>query len=355
MQQLGWARRGVALYLAAWLMLGLLLAALLDATASLGAWTSIVFALPLVLCYSVVCGFSAFYIARAFPLVRTAVPVVLGVFLGAALCAALAWCMAAIGWAGLLGELRVASVTVSPALTSVIFSVGVLLYGMTACAHYLALEVARGQDREKRELSLALAARDAELRLLRTQVDPHFLFNSLNSISALTTIDAAAARLMTLELAGFFRSTLGMQEHSKVTLEQEMDLVVRFLRIEQVRFGARLSYEQHCDPEAAPARVPPMLLQPLVENAVKHGVSRCLDGGMVRVHARRAGSLVRITVENDCDSGTPAPGRSDGVGFGLVNVRQRLAAAYGHHSSVHWQQEGARFRVELVLPFDEAE
>lgn len=351
----GWARRGIALYLAAWLMLGLLLAALLDATLDTGVAASIMFAVPLVLAYASICGFSAFYLVRAFPLARTHGAVVLAVFVVAALLAGLAWSLAAYAWADLLRDFALRSVSVSSALAWVVQGIGVLLYGMTACAHYLVLEVQRGQQRETRELELALAARDAELRMLRTQVDPHFLFNSLNSISALTAIDARAAREMTLELAAFFRLTLGMQESRKVRLERELDLLARFMRIEQVRFGERLVYSAECEPDTLGAFVPPMLLQPLVENAVKHGISQCLEGGAVRVAATRAGSLLRISVENGCDAGAHGRSRPEGEGFGLVNVRQRLAAAYGHHAGVHWSQEGTTFRVDLVLPFEETE
>src|SRR5690606_35448398 len=144
----------------------------------------------------------------------------------------------------------------------------------TACAHYLALEFERARGLERRELELRLLAQDAELRMLRTQIDPHFLFNSLNSISALTAIDAGAARDMTLQLAGFFRQTLGLEAHRKVTLRAELELVERFLAIERVRFGPRLAVERQVSTDAEACLLPPMILQPLVENAVKHGIGQ---------------------------------------------------------------------------------
>ncbi|WP_306392633.1 sensor histidine kinase [Telluria beijingensis] len=345
-----WARRSAALYLAAWLMLGLMLAGLLDATSGAGLAASLVFALPLVLVYAAVCGFSAYYLCRAYPLGRRSTPAVLAVFFASAVFAALLWCSAASAWAAGWQWLapRTEGVVMSRPLTAAMFGVGVLLYGMSACAHYLALEFERARGLERRELELKLLAQDAELRMLRTQIDPHFLFNSLNSISALTAIDAGAARDMTLQLAGFFRHTLGLEAHRKVTLLAEVELVERFVAIEQVRFGPRLAFECQAGADAEACLLPPMILQPLVENAVKHGIGQLLDGGVVRVRAERAGSQLKLRVENDVDPDASA--KAAGGGIGLANVRERLRAAYGIEASVHATRVDNLFRVDLVLP-----
>jgi LytS/YehU family sensor histidine kinase len=194
---------------------------------------------------------------------------------------------------------------------------------------------------------MRLMAQDAELRMLRTQIDPHFLFNSLNSISALTSIDPGAARSMTLRLADFFRHSLGLHADRKVALERELALVRDFLAIEQVRFGERLRFEAETAPEALACLVPTMLLQPLVENAVKHGIGQLIGPGLIRIRALRAGSLLRISVENDVD---PDAVCARGTGVGLENVRRRMAAAYGVDASAHWSREKDLFRVELTLP-----
>jgi LytS/YehU family sensor histidine kinase len=227
------------------------------------------------------------------------------------------------------------------------FALGVILYGLSAAVNYLMLESERVRQLETRELEIRLMAQDAELRMLRTQVDPHFLFNSLNSISALTAIDPAGARAMTLQLAAFFRHSLGLQAGRKVTLEAELDLVRHFLAIEQVRFGARLRFEARVEDAALPCLLPPMILQPLVENAVKHGIGQMVGPGRVCITAARAGSILRIVVENDVD---PDARRGKGTGVGLENVRQRLAASHGHEASVHWAKDNGQFRVELALP-----
>jgi LytS/YehU family sensor histidine kinase len=133
-----------------------------------------------------------------------------------------------------------------------------------------------------------------------------------------------------------------------VTLGQELQLVRHFIAIEQVRFGPRLAFEQDVAPDALPCLLPPMLLQPLVENAVKHGIATLLEPGRIRLAAVRAGSILRIEIVNDVDAGVG--NRPPQSGIGLVNVRQRLAAAYAHEAGINWRREGASFRVELSLP-----
>ncbi len=344
-----WARRSVALYLLAWLMLGLLIAGLLASTLDVGLGPSLLFAVPLMLCYAIACGFSAYYLCRAYPLAEQRLRAVLPVFLFSASSAALLWCALGSAWATLCAWLLVgeAVVTVTRPVAALMFAIGVLLYWMTAVAHYLALEFDRARRAETQALESRLLAQDAELRMLRTQIDPHFLFNSLNSISALTSIDAGRARDMTLQLAGFFRQTLGLEANRRVRLSEELALLARFVAIEQVRFGPRLAFEQKLGEGVEECLLPPMILQPLVENAVKHGVGQRLEGGAIVLTAEKAGSLLRIRVENDIDlDETPRSGK----GIGLENVRQRLAAAYGVEASVHWARDDKLFRVDMMLP-----
>jgi two-component system sensor histidine kinase AlgZ len=195
-------------------------------------------------------------------------------------------------------------------------------------------------------------AREAELRALRAQIDPHFLFNSLQSISALTTADPAAARRMCLLLADFLRDTLALGARPRIPLGSELSLARRYLAIEQVRFGDRLRVEIAVAPDAEACGVPPLLLQPLVENAVTHGIAHLLEGGTVRVRAeRRAASLV-IDVENPSDPDRP-DGR--GTGLGLRNVRQRLHSVYADDGMLQTEETGGRFIARLQLPLVETE
>ncbi|WP_036166062.1 sensor histidine kinase [Massilia sp. 9096] len=339
--------RAALLYLLAWLMLGLLLAAMLAVGGA--AWpASLLFALPLVLVYAFASGYSAYYVCRAYPLgPGRALAVLRGVGL-TSLCAAGLWCALGAAWSSLWQALApTLSLPLNRTLAASTFGIGVLLYGLAAAVSYLLIESARVRELETRTLQVKLMAQDAELRMLRTQVDPHFLFNSLNSISALTTIDPAAARAMIVQLADFFRHSLGLQADRKVTLAQELRLVADFVAIEQVRFGERLRVGFDADAGAQACLLPPMLLQPLVENAVKHGIGQMLEPGMIRVHAARAGTQLQIRVENDADpDGVPAKGG----GIGLENVRQRLAATYGHEAGLRWTRTADAFCVELTLP-----
>ena len=343
------ARRSIALYLAAWLLLGLLLAGLIVAATGARVGASLLFALPLALVYGCASGFSSYYLCRAYPLASKPWHAVLPVFAATAVCASLLWTAAGSGWSELLHGAGAGFLVVTRPFAALMFGLGVILYAMTAVGQYLALEFERARSLERRELEMKLAAQEAELRMLRTQIDPHFLFNSLNSISALTSIDPVAARGMTLQLSDFFRRSLGMDAQRKVPLAQELALVQAFLAVEGVRFGPRLVFEADVDAAAADCLVPPMILQPLAENAVKHGIGNRIDGGTVKIVARRAGSLLRIRVENDADA-QEAAAPPAGCGIGLANVRQRLAATYAHAASVHWGREPGRFCVDLTLP-----
>jgi len=351
------ARRSIALYLAAWLLLGLLLAGLIVAATGARPAASLLFSLPLALVYGCASGFSTYYLCRAYPLASKPWYAVCAVFAASAVCASLLWTAAGSGWSELLRGVSDGAMpgstpgffAVTRPFAALMFGLGVILYAMTAVGQYLALEFERARTLERRELEMKLAAQEAELRMLRTQIDPHFLFNSLNSISALTSIDPLAARGMTLQLSDFFRRSLGMDAQRKVPLSQELALVRAFLAVEQVRFGPRLGFEDDIGVGAADCLVPPMILQPLVENAVKHGIGNRIEGGVVRIVAQRAGSLLRIRVENDADD-EDAPAPAAGCGIGLANVRQRLAATYAHEASINWTRAPGRFHVDLTLP-----
>jgi hypothetical protein len=349
MQGALFSRRGAALYLLAWLMLALVLATLVVFVARAGWINGLLFALPPMLVYAFACSFSAYYMCRAWPLAQQRGMSIVAVFCVSAVLAAAGWTALGAGWNTLLlsGGVEWAGVAQFAPLMALMFGFGVVLYGLSALGHYLAIEVARVRESERRELEARVMAQDAELRMLRTQIDPHFLFNSLNSISALTSVNPAGARAMTLKLAEFFRHSLGLEAHRKVQLSAEVTLALDFLAIEQVRFGERLAVAQEVSPEAAACLLPPMILQPLVENAVKHGIGNLTEGGTIRIGAERLGSQLRLTVENDVDADLPA---ARGNGIGLANVRQRLAAAYGEQAAIHWSRRENTFRVELTLP-----
>jgi LytS/YehU family sensor histidine kinase len=180
-------------------------------------------------------------------------------------------------------------------------------------------------------------------------VNPHFLFNSLNSISALTSSDAPRAREMCVLLGDFLRRTLGLGEKSAIPLDEELSLVRAFLAVEKIRFGARIQMDESIQQEALQIQIPPLLLQPLVENAVAHGIANLVEGGWIRLDAQCGDGNLSITIENNFDPDAP-PRRRGGVG--LANVRQRLFTRYGESASFVASADANRFRVAIVMPVD---
>ena len=235
----------------------------------------------------------------------------------------------------------------SAAHLDLLFGVGVLLYLLSAGLHYAALA-----GEASREASVAVAeahtlARDAELQALRMQINPHFLFNSLHSIAALTTLDGARAREMCIKLSDFLRSSLGLGERESVPLREELALARSYLEVEQVRFGARLQFSENIQESCQDCAVPVLLLQPLVENAVKHGIAGLVEGGAIRLSVERQGESVRVAVENGFDPEAPPPNR---LGMGLPHVRRRLELRYGDAASMEAGGRDGIYRVELRFP-----
>ncbi|TFW16686.1 sensor histidine kinase [Duganella callida] len=344
-------RRGGVVYLLAWLFLGCALGSVITLTSDTPLINAMLFAIPMHLLYAFAAGYSAYYLCRAFPLGGRRAGSILLVMTVAAVVSGFLWLLMGSVWNALclLPGVKWSGMVITPQLSALIVGLGMLLYGFAAAVHYLVTEFVRAKNAEQRELQSMLMAQEAELRMLRTQIDPHFLFNSLNSISALTSMDPKAARRMTLELASFFRQSLGMEAHKKVTLGEEMVLIRHFLAIEQVRFGERLRVQESISAEAAACLVPPMIIQPLVENAVKHGICNLPDGGIIRISAHRAGSVLQISVVNPVDEDMSAV-RSDGHGIGLTNVRQRLSGAYKHEAGIHWGRREDSFGVDITMP-----
>jgi two-component system sensor histidine kinase AlgZ len=233
-----------------------------------------------------------------------------------------------------------------------VFAIGVLLYLLALAVHYAFIALERAREADRHRLELEVLTREAELRALRAQVDPHFLYNSLNSISALTTTDPAGARRMCLLLGEFLRDTLRVSSRSKIPLGVELGLADHFLAIEHVRFGDRLRVERHVDQDAIACAVPPLILQPLVENAITHGIAGLLEGGVVRLDVARADGRVRIAIENPRDTSST---ERRSLGFGIDNVRDRLSTMFAGAARLNIQSEPARFRVEIDLPWSSDE
>jgi two-component system sensor histidine kinase AlgZ len=182
---------------------------------------------------------------------------------------------------------------------------------------------------------------------LQARIRPHFLFNTLNTAIALVRVDPARAEAVLEDLSELFRAALvdgGTQ--ATTTLEQEVALARRYLAIEQLRFGERLQVRWDLDPSGNQARVPPLLLQPLVENAVRHGVEPAAAGGTIRVRTRVRRGQVEIAVVNTVPTEASTPGH----GIALMNVRERLRLMHDVTADFRAGRDGSLYRVRILVP-----
>ncbi len=202
----------------------------------------------------------------------------------------------------------------------------------------------------RRRDELELIARDAQLSSLRAQINPHFLFNSLNSVRSLITEDPRRAASMLTGLSDILRYSLASDRRDTVSLADELGVIDEYMNLERMRFEERLQIERAIEPAALLARVPPMLVQTLVENAVKHGIADLPLGGLVRLEARVRDGRVEIVVTN---SGRFKPSGDDS-GYGLRNARERLRLLYGELASLTVCEDGETTRAALSLPLEVA-
>jgi signal transduction histidine kinase len=339
----------LALYLAAWTLIAALLAAVYATASGAMAWEAVLTVFPLSLLFSFVC-LSGWYVCRTTPLESSEAAQVVVAQAGSAVLATFLWVIFWEGWVRMLESPFPDVVPHYRGQFFLILGAGFLLYGLTAMFHYLLIAFEDSRQAETRELGLEVMAREAELKALRSQIDPHFLFNSLHSISALTSTDPSGARRMCLLLADFFRNNVRLGAEDWVALRDEMEMVRQYLDIERVRCGERLSVETVVDPDCGKCRVPPLILQPLVENAVRHGINSLLEGGKVSVRAACRSGVLSLVVENPFDCERPSSRKGSGVG--LANVRRRLRTLFGGAAETRTSDNDGLFRVELSLPCD---
>jgi len=342
-------RQRLAFYLIAWLPIAAVLTVILKRDAS--PWVeALLVAVPMSLLYAFMC-LSAWYVCLAAPMrdqtvlrVLTTLSIASGLSSGVWFAAGEVWVISIEPWSDFPGLSERYGLQFTP-----IFLNGVLLFLLAAAVHYLLITVDASRGVEKRALELQVLAREAELKALRAQIDPHFLFNSLNSISALTMSDPQGARSMCLLLAEFLRTSLVLGAKQQIPISEELRLVEGFLSIEKVRYGKRLSVIRNVDPECDGCLVPPLLIQPLVENAIRHGIAPLIDGGAVRLDVHREGQAIEILLENPVDPQGQAT-RQKGAGLGLENVKSRLARLFPGQANVNVSRDEGRFQVRLRFP-----
>jgi two-component system sensor histidine kinase AlgZ len=342
-------RQRLAIYLMAWMPIGAIFTVILKRGMASSWPEAILVAVPMALLYAFMC-LSAWYVCLAAPMPQQSVVRLVTTLSVASLLSSGAWFA--------LGEVLVLSIEPwvdLPGLSEryetqfpAIFLNGVMLFLLAAAAHYLLITLDRSRIVEKRSLELQVLAREAELKALRAQIDPHFLFNSLNSISALTVSDPQGARSMCLLLADFLRTSLALGAKQQIPVAEELRLVESFLSIEKIRYGKRLSVTRSVGPECDACLVPPLLIQPLVENAIRHGIAPLVEGGDVRLDVHREGEAIEILLDNPVDPFGHAA--QAGAGLGLENVRLRLARLFSGQAHMNVSRSEGRFQVRLRFP-----
>ena len=223
-----------------------------------------------------------------------------------------------------------------------------LLIGCMSMLSLLWYTLQEQNEIQHRKTAAEQMLKDAELYKLRHQLQPHFLFNSLNSISALTVLDAEKARVMIQQLSDFLRGTLKRDEVQFITLREELQHLQLYLHIEKVRFGHRLEIKINFTDEDAERKLPALLLQPAVENAIKFGLYNTLNETAIVITAASNNNNLVVSISNSYDE--EDAGTSTGTGFGLESIRRRLYLLFGRYNLLEVIQANGVFTVKLTIP-----
>jgi two-component system LytT family sensor kinase len=227
----------------------------------------------------------------------------------------------------------------------------IYLLTMSACVAFAHFR--KSQERERRAIELEAHLAQAQLQLLRMQINPHFLFNTLNAISTLVHTSPYLADEMITDLSELFRFSLESSNDQEIPLSLELELLRRYLSIEQRRFGQRLEIVLNVDQEILNILVPPLILQPIVENAIRHGIESQTGFGRIAIYAGRNGNQVQLSVsDNGKKSFSSSIGESKRHGIGLANTRARLQQLYGKDQSFSIVTgDLGGWTVEIKIPF----
>ena len=224
--------------------------------------------------------------------------------------------------------------------------VGFALYALFSLSFYLIEHYESLQDRIREELELKALVNEAHLKSLKSQINPHFLFNSLNSINFLTLVSPEKARDMIIKLSDFLRYSAGKQNQEHATIEEELRHMNIYLDIEKIRFGKKLEVKTSIDETCINAKIPNFILQPLLENAIKYGVQESLDTKPITIKCSKSGTFLRIEVENEFDDVVNAKGE----GIGLNNIKDRLKILYGREGLLQIESSNNIFKVIIEIP-----
>lgn len=224
---------------------------------------------------------------------------------------------------------------------------GVIIYLLFALNYYLYVYNEDYRERKVNEAELKQNLKEAELNMLKSQLNPHFIFNSLNSISSLTMTNPEKAQEMVIALSDFLRYAVKPGQAELISLKEELNAIGQFIIIEKVRFGERLKVSINCSKECEKMKVPPLIIQPLVENAVKYGVHETTEQGNVSIDCVQKGNVLEVRVKNTFDTEL-STGTKTGVG--LVNVQNRLKLLFENDGLMRINKRQNVFEVILIIP-----
>lgn len=224
---------------------------------------------------------------------------------------------------------------------------GIMGYAIVVLSYYLHIYARNLREKHETELQLQQSLKEVEISMLRSQINPHFLFNSLNSISSLTMVDADRAQEMVVKLSDYLRYTVSQEKAAIVALSKEIENIHRYLEIEKIRFGAKLQYSFSLTNDALAADIPAMILQPLYENAIKHGVYESTEPIIIETNAYMDNDILIVSIKNNYQEGAPM---GKGAGIGLRNIAERLKLIYQNETLLHIKNENQVFEVTLIIP-----
>ncbi len=227
---------------------------------------------------------------------------------------------------------------------------GLFIYSFLTLIYYGLISNENLQQKIREEIKLKELIKEAELSALKSQINPHFLFNSLNSISSLTIKDPEKAQEMIIQLSEFLRHSISFKEKELVSLEDELDNIDRYLSIEKIRFGSKIHSTNTIENACYKIKIPSMILQPLYENAVKYGVSERTELTNIHTQCYMEKYYMHIVISNECSD--QAPGKR-GSGMGLKNIDERLKLIYKQYPLMTYKKTNSQFIVKLNIPIEQ--
>ncbi len=257
------------------------------------------------------------------------------------------WLVASVTAISIIESLLSIKVSLSNDFLILRFLVGILMYSLFVAVYFLMISFQNEEDHNREKLVLKNMLTDAELSLLKSQLNPHFLFNSLNSISSLTIYDSEKAREMISKLSDFLRYSLRNNDQKLLPLKEELDNLKRYMDIERIRFGEKVLFSENVNKESEDKLLPALIIQPLMENAIKHGVYNSIDPTNIDLKCYiDKGDLV-IVLKNSFEDDSSI---KKGEGIGLLNTKKRMNKIYGRKDLVQIEKGNDYFKIVLIFP-----